>query len=85
MLLVERGEEVIVPRFIITVFDLEAGNYDGLIAVDNTLWSGKVIDENLFDDATKAIRGFNAKVIDDRRVSVSLVPIGDGLTLLRKE
>jgi len=57
----------------------------GLIAVDNTLWSGKVIDETVYDDATKAIRGFNAKVIDDRRVSVSLVPIGDGLTLLRKE
>jgi predicted O-methyltransferase YrrM len=56
----------------------------GLIAVDNTLWSGKVVDPMVFDDATMAIRGFNAKVYDDRRVSVSLVPIGDGLTLLRK-
>ncbi|MDA0327638.1 MAG: class I SAM-dependent methyltransferase [Gemmatimonadetes bacterium] len=57
----------------------------GLIAVDNTLWSGKVITPDIFDDATKAIRGFNAKVIDDTRVSLSLVPIGDGLTLLRRE
>lgn len=57
----------------------------GLIAVDNTLWGGKVINPDIFDDATKAIRGFNAKVIDDARVSLSLVPIGDGLTLLRRE
>ena len=56
----------------------------GLIAVDNTLWGGKVMDPLVSDDETISIRGFNAKVYDDRRVSVSLVPIGDGLTLLRK-
>lgn len=57
----------------------------GLIAVDNTLLDGKVVDPNVYDEVTKAIRGFNAKVIDDGRVSLSLVPIGDGLTLLRKK
>lgn len=56
----------------------------GLIAVDNTLWHGKVADPDYFDDDTMAIRGFNARVIDDKRVDLSLVPIGDGLTLLRK-
>lgn len=56
----------------------------GVIAVDNTLWHGKVADPDVTDADTKAIRGFNAKVQDDRRVSLSLVPIGDGLTLLRK-
>lgn len=56
----------------------------GLIAVDNTLWSGKVSDPDVFDDDTMAIRGFNAKVVDDPRVDLSLVPIGDGLTLLKK-
>lgn len=56
----------------------------GLIAVDNTLWHGKVVDPDVLDDATQAIRGFNAKVVDDTRVALSLVPIGDGLTLLRK-
>ncbi len=56
----------------------------GVIAVDNTLWDGKVADPSVHDEATKAIRGFNATVIDDGRVSLSLVPIGDGLTLLRK-
>jgi predicted O-methyltransferase YrrM len=56
----------------------------GLVAVDNTLWQGKVADPDIFDDATMAIRGFNTKLIDDQRVSLSLVPIGDGLTLARK-
>jgi O-methyltransferase len=58
--------------------------HGGLIAVDNTLWHGKVADPDVTDDATRAIRGFNAKVVDDQRVDLSLVPIGDGLTLLRK-
>jgi len=56
----------------------------GVIAVDNTLWHGKVADDEVTDDDTMAIRGFNARVIDDERVDLSLVPIGDGLTLLRK-
>lgn len=56
----------------------------GVVAVDNTLWSGRVIDPTVTDEATKSIRGFNASVIDDGRVDISLVPIGDGLTLLRK-
>lgn len=56
----------------------------GLIAVDNTLWHGKVAEDGVADDDTMAIRGFNAKVVDDRRVDLSLVPIGDGLTLLKK-
>jgi caffeoyl-CoA O-methyltransferase len=56
----------------------------GVIAVDNTLWSGKVADARVMDTATMAIRGFNVKVHDDRRVSMSLVPIGDGLTLIVK-
>lgn len=56
----------------------------GIIAVDNTLWSGQVADPDVSDEDTKAIRGFNATVIDDLRVQISLVPIGDGLTLLRR-
>ncbi len=57
----------------------------GVIAVDNTLWDGKVADPSVTDESTKAIRGFNATVIDDGRVALSLVPIGDGLTLLRRK
>lgn len=56
----------------------------GVIAVDNTLWSGRVADPEVTDEDTKAIRGFNATVVDDHRVIMSLVPIGDGLSLFRK-
>jgi len=56
----------------------------GLITVDNTLWEGKVADPGVSDPDTEAIRAFNQKVKDDDRVSLSLVPIGDGLTLARK-
>ena len=56
----------------------------GLIAVDNVLWSGKVIDDTDQSADTSAIRAFNQAIHLDERVDVSLVPIGDGLTLIRK-
>ena len=56
----------------------------GLIAVDNTLWNGWVADPAHTDDDTRAIRAFNDTVVADERVDVSLVPIGDGLTLARR-
>ena len=56
----------------------------GLIAVDNVLWSGKVIDPAVTDADTEAIRRFNAALAADERVTLSLVPIGDGLTLARR-
>lgn len=56
----------------------------GLIAVDNTLWSGRVADAKSNDEDTQAIRAFNDSVHTDERVDVSMVPIGDGLTLVRK-
>jgi caffeoyl-CoA O-methyltransferase len=56
----------------------------GLIAVDNTLWHGKVIDPQATDQDTEAIRAINAKLRVDQRVSLSVIPIGDGLALARK-
>jgi len=56
----------------------------GLIAVDNVLWFGSVIDRHKQDKDTLAIRAFNVKLHDDTRIHLSLVPIGDGLTLARK-
>ena len=56
----------------------------GLIAIDNTLWHGKVIDRRDQTADTRAIRAFNRKLRRDRRVDISLVPIGDGLTLAVK-
>jgi len=56
----------------------------GLILVDNVLWSGAVVDPARDDEDTEAIRAFNQACADDPRISLSLVPIGDGLTLARK-
>lgn len=56
----------------------------GLIAIDNTLWSGRVIDAADTSEDTEAIRRFNEFLHDDDRIDLSLVPIGDGLTLARK-
>jgi predicted O-methyltransferase YrrM len=56
----------------------------GLIAVDNVLWDGKVIDPENREPDTEAIRAFNLKLHADERVALSLVPLGDGLTLACK-
>lgn len=56
----------------------------GLIAIDNTLWGGTVIDRRNRSADTRAIRAFNRKLHRDRRIELSLVPIGDGLTLALK-
>ena len=57
----------------------------GLIAVDNVLWGGSVADPGADDDNTRAIRAFNRGLHQDPRVELSLVPIGDGLSLARKK
>jgi len=56
----------------------------GVVAVDNVLWDGRVADPSQKDPDTQAIRAFNAKLHGDERVTLTLVPIGDGLTLARK-
>lgn len=56
----------------------------GLIAVDNTLWGGAVADPENDKGDTVAIREFNDALHHDQRIDLSLVPIGDGLTLARK-
>jgi caffeoyl-CoA O-methyltransferase len=56
----------------------------GLIAIDNTLWDGKVAHPAPGDADTAALQALNAKLHGDVRVDVSLLPIGDGLTLARK-
>lgn len=56
----------------------------GLMAVDNVLWSGSVIDKKDKSVDTAAIRKFNEALHADNRIELSLVPIGDGLTLARK-
>jgi caffeoyl-CoA O-methyltransferase len=78
--------------------DADKGNYDGyyeralrllrprgLVAIDNTLWSGRVADPAAQDEDTRALRALNEKLAgDDRLAALSVVPIGDGLTLALK-
>jgi predicted O-methyltransferase YrrM len=63
---------------------LELVRPGGLIAVDNVLWSGRVADPSNREPDTAAIRAFNERLRDDGRVSLSLLPLADGLTLAMK-
>jgi caffeoyl-CoA O-methyltransferase len=56
----------------------------GLIAVDNTLWSGRVLDDGATDEDTVAIRAFNDHVAADPRVVCVQLTVRDGVTLIRK-
>ena len=55
----------------------------GLIAFDNTLWGGEVLDPDPEDEDTRAIQALNRKLAKDDRISVCLLPIADGVTLAR--
>lgn len=56
----------------------------GVVAVDNTLWNGRVADPDEHSESTEAVRRFNRHVHADDRIDLSLVPIGDGMTIIRK-
>jgi caffeoyl-CoA O-methyltransferase len=57
----------------------------GLVVADNTLWSGRVADPEVADEDTVALRHFNEHLHRDSRVDLSVLPVGDGLTLARKK
>ncbi|WP_342597464.1 class I SAM-dependent methyltransferase [Cyanobacterium aponinum UTEX 3222] len=56
----------------------------GLIIIDNVLWHGRVANPEINDNRTKRMREFNRRLFEDERIELSLLPIGDGLTLVRK-
>jgi len=85
-------------RFDFVFIDADKTNYEnyyeralvllrpgGLIAVDNVLWYGRVIDASCDDPDTRAIRTFNAQMKGDSRVWLSMLPVRDGLTLACKK
>ncbi|MEM1007588.1 MAG: class I SAM-dependent methyltransferase [Myxococcota bacterium] len=57
----------------------------GLMLVDNVLWSGKVLDVEDQDPCTLAVRAFNQARKEDHRIELCLLPIADGLTMIRKK
>jgi caffeoyl-CoA O-methyltransferase len=65
-------------------FALKLISPKGLIAVDNTLWSARVLDDKDDSDDTKAIKEFNDFVVKDSRVKAIMLPVRDGLTLIKK-
>ncbi|MCL4163082.1 UNVERIFIED_CONTAM: hypothetical protein GTU68_062714, partial [Idotea baltica] len=78
--------------------DADKSNYDtyyencltllrpgGFIAIDNTLWNGRVIEERDQSSDTICIRQLNAKLRDDKRINLSFLMIGDGLSLCFKK
>ncbi|MCG8509534.1 MAG: class I SAM-dependent methyltransferase [Rhodospirillales bacterium] len=92
-LLAEQGESVFDFAFI----DADKPNYTnyyerslrllrsgGLVVVDNVFWRGAVADPDQTDEQTMAVRALNQLIHGDERVDISVVPIGDGMTLARK-
>ncbi len=84
-------------RFDFAFIDADKENYDryyeralrllrpgGLLVIDNVLWGGDVADARQNDPETKALRALNRKLHHDERIDLSLLPIGDGVTLARK-
>lgn len=57
----------------------------GLILIDNVLWYGKVADDSVVDKQTQALRLLNAFLYKDSRIDLSIVPIGDGIAMCRKQ
>jgi predicted O-methyltransferase YrrM len=63
---------------------LELVRTGGLVALDNMLWGGKVVEPEVHDEDTDALRALNAKIRDDKRVDACLLTVGDGVMLARK-
>ena len=63
---------------------VELTRSNGLIVLDNMLWSGKVADPENADDSTSILRNLNKTIATDPRVQSILIPLGDGLTVARK-
>lgn len=57
----------------------------GVVAIDNVLWYGKVADDEVVDKQTMALRELNDFLVTDERVNMSLVTVGDGITLCTKK
>ena len=86
-----------VEPFDLAFIDADKTNYDayyerclqlvrpnGLILLDNMLWSGQFVDPSVHDADTDALRALNAKIGKDERVDCALLPLGDGVMMARR-
>jgi hypothetical protein len=93
--MVEKGES---ETFDFAFIDCDKSNYDnyyelslkllrqnGILAIDNTLWSGRVLHNNSKEASTLAIQALNDKIAKDSRVMAVQLNIADGLTLVFKK
>ena len=84
-------------EFDFAFIDADKANYDayyerclkllrtgGVTGIDNVLWGGRVADDRASDADTQAIKALNRKIREDQRVHISMLPVGDGLTLAVK-
>lgn len=84
-------------QFDLAFIDADKENYDryyeeclrllqpkGLLMIDNIFWGGAVVDENIQDTDTQAIRALNNKIQTDKRVKATMLTIGDGLMMVQK-
>lgn len=71
-------------QYIYFEYALELLRSGGLIIIDNVLWGGKVINTKYNDIDTQGVRELNKKLKNDKRVDISMIAIGDGVTLVRK-
>lgn len=63
---------------------LELLKEDGVILIDNVLWSGRVANKEASDELTHILQKFNKKIHKDERIDFCLLPLGDGMTMVRK-
>jgi predicted O-methyltransferase YrrM len=63
---------------------LELVRSGGVILIDNVLWYGRVADPDVTDKRTSILRDLNRKIYQDQRVELVMLPIGDGMTVVRK-
>ncbi|MGD1936758.1 MAG: class I SAM-dependent methyltransferase [Cyanophyceae cyanobacterium] len=93
--LIEKNER---PSIDFAFIDADKQNYEayyerclklvrtgGVVAIDNVLWSGRVTNSRSDDRRTRALRNLNARLREEIEVEMSMLTIGDGLTLLRKK
>ena len=65
-------------------FGMQLVRPGGVIVLDNVLWSGRVADPSNYEVTTESLRAFNEKVMNDERVTLSVIPLGDGLMIAKK-